>query len=762
MGLAIRRAVSKWYDALGRVVVKFRWWVIAIWIVGTLLAMHVLPNLSNYINNNNSAFLPNGVPSAAANQLDSAFSDSSGPTVNVVVHVAHGTLTPLDQKAISREVTLLSRIKGVTQVPSPQVARDGTTANITVQTSLSGYGPSASNLIASVESTFREVGAPPGLAFYPAGALASQVANNATSAGTGGETQLLAIVFVLLLLLLVFRAVLAPLVTLLPAVLVVQLASAVVAELASHGVMQVSEITELLMIILIIGAGTDYGLFLVFRTREEMRAGRPPKEAVEVAMARVGESITFSAGTVIAASLCLLLATFGFYSGLALPLAIGIGVMLLAGLTLLPALLAVLGKAVFWPSVPKTGGVKLGVWGRVAIRVIRKPLITLLVGIVVFGSLAFVATGYRASGFGGGTNAPSGTMAARGDALLAAHYPRASANPQLLLFKFRQSLWTDPQKMAEVEHAVAADTNMFSSTLGPVDLNGTPIPLAQVVGAHAMVAKARSDGRLAQIPGAIMALNQAESSFVSANGKTLRLFASLTAGGSLSNGAMNAMPAVRAEISGIGRRFGAASDGVFSDAAVFYDINATSTHDLLTIIPVVIVVIAILLALVLRSLVAPFYLIVSVVISYLAALGMAVLIFMHIQHQYGLSFFLPFLMFLFLLALGEDYNILVMTRIREESHTLPLREAVTKAMGATGTTVTSAGLILAGTFATLALASIGSPSAGEVDAIGLGLAIGILMDTFLVRTLLIPSMVVILGRYNWWPSRVNPQGAAAD
>ena len=737
--------------------VKLRWWVIAVWIIGTLVAMHLLPNLSNSINNNNSAFLPNGVPSATANNLDNAFSDSSGPTVNVVVHADRGKLTNLDQEAISRDMALLGKINGVTQVRSPQISQDGTTANITVQTSLSGYGQRASNLITSVEDTFRETDAPSGLTFYTAGALASQVASNATSAGMGGETQLLAIVFVLLLLLLVFRAVLAPLVTLLPAVLVVQLASAIVAELASHGVMQVSEITQLLMIILIIGAGTDYGLFLVFRTREELRAGRSPSGAVEVAMARVGEPITFSAGTVIAAALCLLLATFGFYSGLALPLAIGIGVTLLAGLTLLPAILAVLGRAVFWPSVPKAGGLKLGVWGRVAVQVIRRPLITLLAGIVVFGSLAVVATGYRASGFGGGTNAPSGSTVAKGNALLASHYPRASANPQLLLFRFRNSLWSHPQEITAIEQTVAADTSMFSSTLGPIDINGTTIPLAQVVAAHVAESKARLAGSLSKLPAAVMALNQAEGAFISANGKTLRLFASLTAGGPLSNAAMNAMPAVRAEVSRIGRRFGAVSDGVFSDAAVFYDINTTSNRDLLTIIPVVVVVIAILLALVLRSLVAPLYLIISVVISYLAALGMAVLIFMHIQHQYGLSFFLPFLMFLFLLALGEDYNILVMTRIREESQKLPLREAVAKAIGATGTTVTSAGLILAGTFATLVLAAAGSPSSGEINAIGLGLAIGILMDTFLVRTLLIPSTVVILGRYNWWPSKLHRQ-----
>ena len=228
--------------------------------------------------------------------------------------------------------------------------------------------------------------------------------NNASSNSTGNRTQLFALIFVVILLLLVFRAALAPLVTLLPAALVVQIASPVVGELAKHGVVQVSEITQLLLIILIIGAGTDYGLFLVFRVREELRAGSPPKVAVAKAMARVGESITFSAATVIAAVLCLLLASFGFYHGLALPLAIGIGLMLLAGLTLLPALLAIFGRAVFWPSNVRPGLRRIGVWGRVAGQVIRRPVVTITVGVVLFGGLAFAVLGYTAGGFAGGAN----------------------------------------------------------------------------------------------------------------------------------------------------------------------------------------------------------------------------------------------------------------------------------------------------------------------------------------------------------------------
>jgi RND superfamily putative drug exporter len=171
------------------------------------------------------------------------------------------------------------------------------------------------------------------------------------------------------------------------------------------------------------------------------------------------------------------------------------------------------------------------------------------------------------------------------------------------------------------------------------------------------------------------------------------------------------------------------------------------------------VAIGILLALVLRSLIAPLYLIVSVALSYLAALGVSTLIFIDIMGQQGLSFILPFLMFIFLLALGEDYNILVMTRIREENHQLPLREAVVKAIGRTGPTVTSAGLVLAGTFAVLAVAGGSGSGGSQIQDIGAGLAIGILMDTFLVRTLLVPSTVALLGRWNWWPSKMGRKGA---
>ena len=248
---------------------------------------------------------------------------------------------------------------------------------------------------------------------------------------------------------------------------------------------------------------------------------------------------------------------------------------------------------------------------------------------------------------------------------------------------------------------------------------------------------------------------------MSADGRTIQFEAALTAGPQDSTAAMNATPEIRDVVASAALRSGALASGVAGEAAAVYDISTTANHDLAVIIPVAILAIGLLLALVLRSLIAPLYLILSVVLSYLAALGLATLIFIDLAGQSGIIFILPFLMFVFLLALGGDYNILVMTRIREEASRLPLREAVVRAVGRTGPTVTSAGIILGGTFAVFGIVGSGGSQGSQLRAVGFGLAAGILMDTFLVRTLLVPSTVILLGRWNWWPSRLGRPEARA-
>ena len=482
------------------------------------------------------------------------------------------------------------------------------------------------------------------------------------------------------------------------------------------------------------------------------------REAIVVSVARVGETITFSAGVLIAALLSLAAATFRLYSGLAAPLAIAIGLMLVAGLTLLPALLAICGPAAFWPSSVRPGAGRPGWWGPACSRIVRRPLATLVIGLIVFSALAVASAGYLAAGFGGAATGPAGSDSAAGDALLTRHFPQTAANPTVIVLRLRRPAWAAADSVAAAGRQLAADP-VFTSVSGPLNANGTALTAAQYTALYAAYGPPRATqaSAPAQVPPARLAAYRsyrASGSYVSADGRTISFATSLAAGNATTTAAAQAVPAVRAAAARAARAADATA-GVTGQAAFTYDVTQLSNGDLWTVIPIAIAVIAVLLALVMRSLIAPLYLIASVVLSYFAALGLTVLVFVRAAGQPGLTFILPFLLFVFLLALGEDYNILVMTRIREEAQRLPLREAVGRALSVTGTTVSSAGLVLAGTFGVLAIVGSGSAGAQNVRTIvnvGVGLALGVLMDTFLVRTLLVPSAVVLIGRWNWWPS----------
>ena len=226
--------------------------------------------------------------------------------------------------------------------------------------------------MAGLRSTFATSGAPPGLAMHLTGSLAQNVDEEDQSGQTQLLTELLSVLFILALLFLTFRALLAPFVALLPSAVALIAAGPVIA-VSSHLGVQVSDLTPILLVVVLLGAGTDYGLFLIFRVREELRRGKDVDEAVSFSLCKVGESITFSGLTVVGALATVVVATFGLYQGLGPALAIGIAVALLANLTLLPALLAVLGRSVFWPRIPRAGVHKGGTWGRIAGKVVGRP-----------------------------------------------------------------------------------------------------------------------------------------------------------------------------------------------------------------------------------------------------------------------------------------------------------------------------------------------------------------------------------------------------
>jgi RND superfamily putative drug exporter len=794
--------VDSIFGAIGRFCVRFRWLVTLAWIAAAVAAVALLPALSSVTQGNNTKFLPSSAPAEQAAQLARPFGTANLLEIPVVAARTGTSLTSSDVAALTALQSKLGTVATVRRVLDVGRSADGQAEQLLVLATQSG-GQNL-NLIDGLRAKIAGAGLPAGLHVHLAGDVAVQVDQQKATGNTGNKVQYVSLIFIIVLLVLIFRSLTLAITTVLPAVFAVFISGPLVAEAARHG-LQVSPLAQYLMIVLVLGAGTDYGLFLVFRTREELRAGqherageyypgsrhlggsvlrdlarsRPPaRTALVQSVTRVGESITFSAATVVAAVLTLLVASFPFYSDLGIPFAIAIGVTLLAGLTLLPALLSIrlsllaIKRSTFaaisvWPfrhqakllpwDIQGKGGP--GVWGRVAGSIVRRPGLTLAIGVIVFGGLALGSLGYTASGFGGNTSPPAGSDSAAGNALLAKHFPQSSANPTTVIFRFGKPVWKDPQVLATATTQLKSATHLFTEVVGPLNPVGPVLPPADYATLHSALGSARNlpptppPGNKVPLVG--YEVYRATANYVSPDGRTVQFSTGLRAGDPGSTAAIDAVPAIRAEVGKVAAAIGANAYGVGGEAPAFHDISAVSNSDLLKVIPIAILAIGLLLALVLRSLVAPLYLIASVGLSYLAALGLSVLLFIDIGGQSGLVFFLPFLMFIFLLALGEDYNILVMTRIREEAHKLPLREAVARAIGVTGTTVTSAGLVLAGTFVVFGVVAGSGAGGSQFRDIAFGLALGIVMDTFLVRTLLVPSTVVLLGRWNWWPSRIN-------
>ena len=759
--------VSRFYESLGRIVVKWRWVVVAVWFIAVAVAS-TLPQMATESSAQSSSFLPASAPSEqAAAMLAPLLGNTNTSQLEAVASSSTGPLSAGDLQQVNAVLSKVTTVPHITGAKVVAVAPSRTAAQIVVTTNLPFFQQSE---LATTFTAFKAalVATPlrHGLAVYPSGQTADNLEGGGKTKSQNGTIELFSLVFILGLLFLIFRSLLAPILIVIPAVLSSQIAGGIIGELGAHG-LKISAIAVFLLTVLVLGAGVDYGLFLVFRVREEVEKGAANRPAVVEAVHKVGESITASAGTVIVALITVLSATFGIYHDLAIPLAIGIGVMLLAGLTLQPALVAIFGRAAFWPTKLVAKNHVDGVWGRTAGRLLKRPLLTLVAGVLVLGVLAAFVVADKPSGFGGSTSAPAGTVTAAGDRIVAAEFPKTSGASTSVVYELSTSLWEQPALAASLETKLLA-TGQFAHVSGPFDATGEPVSPSVIASFRTACGPAKDltvETAAAHSPAcaALIAQNHAgfaayfaSSRFLSADGHLIAFSVTLTAGDGLSTSALNAVPAVRSAVATVGHDLGATKSGVYGIAAILNDVSTLSNNDLHTMVPLAALAIGLILALVLRSLIAPLYLIASVVLSYLASLGFAVIVFMEIGGQSGLIYFLPFMLFLFLLALGEDYNILVMTRIREEAKTLPLKQAVIRAIGTTGTTVTSAGLVLAGTFVVfgIVIGASGGSGSSAFNAVAYGLAAGILMDTFVVRTVLVPSVVVLLGRWNWWPSKV--------
>src|SRR5580693_7322771 len=748
-------SMGNFMAGLARFAIRFRYAIIAFWLVAGAVCIALFPSLGSAVNTDNSSFLPASSPSVHAMNLAAPFQPTNDTTGTLVV-LGKSKLTSSDQQSITKLENKIAKDDHVVSVSDQGLSQDGQVNKAQLVISVLTSSTKASPTVAAIRSTMSSFALPSGLSAYLTGQLPSAVDNQNSQASAQKLTEDLSVLIILVMLIIVFRAVGAPLVTLLPAVWVLLMSGAIIAEASKAG-LQVSTITETMLTVLLLGAGTDYGLFFIMRVREEIADGASAHQAIERAGRYVGESITFSAGTVIVALVTLLLASFGLYSGLGPALALGVFLMLLAALTLMPALLAVFGRAVFWPR-PVRRAKQEGVYAKLADKVIAHPVVTLVCGVVFLVALGVFTFGYTSAGFGGQTTGPDGSQSAHGTNVINAHYPPAVANPTQVLMVWKSSVWKNLSQPSTAENNLAKKS-VFASVTGPFDPNGTKLTPSQL---SSLYSELGPPGKLpaaepagTPVPADQYELYRAEAQFISADGKTVQYYTSLKAGSPSSTAALNATPAVRSAVTSVQHSAGAVDSGAAGLAPSSYDVSSVSQSDLTKIVPVVIVLLALLLGLLLRSAIAPLYLVATVLLSYFAALGLSVLIFQVAGGQSGLNFVLPFLLFIFLMALGEDYNILVMSRIREEARESPLRTAVRTACHHTGPTVTSAGLILAATFGVAGVTG----ATTQIKELGTAIALGVLIDTFLVRTLMVPAIVVLCRRWNWWPSPLSRRSA---
>jgi RND superfamily putative drug exporter len=531
----------------------------------------------------------------------------------------------------------------------------------------------------------------PGLRSYvtgPGGVAADleQVAEDA------GQTLLIATLsLVLLLLLLVYRAPLLALMPLLVVGIAYLIAIGLTYLLIESGLITVNTEGTFLLLVLIFGAGTDYSLLLIHRYREELARGGEPPRALRAALVESVRPIAASAATVIAAMLVLLLADLESTHWLGPVLAIGIAVMLCAGLTLLPALLAILGPRAFWPRRSVGSSEKRRLWAGVAGLVRQRPR-TIVAG--VFAVLVVLALGnliqHGTIGFGEGET--GSTESSRGNEVLDEHFPPGIGSPLTAVLG-----------IDEVGAALHGLERLDSVKLA------VPVPPSSVSDVAALAIVLRGDP--------------------------------------YSGEAADLVKGVRERLQEVAP--GALVGGI---PAENYDVEQTNERDTKLIVPVVLAVVGLILIAVLRALAAPGYLIITVVASFAATLGLVTFAFTQLFGSSGISFDLVLLSFIFLVALGVDYNIFLMTRAREEAVAHGTREGMLIALEDTGAVITGAGLILAGTFATLTLLPL-----EQLVQIGATVAIGVLLDTFIVRSLLIPAITYLCGERAWWPgSTRNP------
>jgi RND superfamily putative drug exporter len=673
---------------------RTKWLVLVFWVAVFVVAGPLAGKLNSAQQNDASAWLPNNAESTQVVELAKRFTPSDIFPALVVYERPDGAITPADQARAAADAQRFAGVRDVTgKILGPIPSQDGRALQVVVPIRVAEEGNGWEELAPRIEE-LRSISQADtgGLRVYvtgPAG-YAADFAN----VFSGFDSTLLYITaaIVIVILLITYRS---PVLWLLPLTTVfvaLTAAQAVIYLLARNGGLTVNGQSAFILTVLVFGAGTDYALLLTARYREELRRHADRHEAMAVALGRAAPAIIASAATVILSLLTLLVAELASTRSLGPVMAIGVAVGLCAMITLLPALLVIFGRWVFWPLRPVLGSAEpteRGLWARIGARIARRPRVVWVVTAVVLGALALGMTGLEANGLQSMDSFRTDPEAVRGEEALARHFPAGAGSPIQVV--------GNATAAAQIQAAV----------------KGTP-------GVTAVTDPVVRDG-YAYLEATLTSAADSQASY-------------------------DLVDRLRDRVHAIG----GADAKVGGGSAVNLDILRASRHDRNLVVPLVLVVVTIILGLLLRAVVAPLLLVATVVLSFAAALGVSTLAFDHVFGFAGADPSFPLWTFVFLVALGIDYNIFLMTRVHEETKQYGPRRGALIGLAATGGVITSAGIVLAGTFAAL-----GTLPLVFVTEIGFAVAFGVLLDTFVVRSVLVTALNLDVGRWMWWPSSLS-------
>ncbi|MEW1692178.1 MMPL family transporter [Streptomyces sp. NPDC091265] len=686
---------------------RTKWLVLALWLIVFVVAAPLAQKLTDAQDNDASSWLPSSAESTEV--LESSKDFRPEVITTIVVYAREGGLTGPDRARITEDAQQLRTLHahGVrgTQTRGPVLDKrvSPSAAQIFVPVTMGEEG--WEQIGPAVDSIRDVVGSSSGgLAVHVTGP--GGVTADSAEAFSGIDSTLLiaALGVVIVMLLITYRS---PTLLVLPVIAVVAAlfsAQAVIYLLAAHAGLTVNGQSAGILTVLVFGAGTDYALLLVARYREELRRHEDRHEAMARAMHRAGPAVLASGGTVVLGMLVLLVAEMNSTRGLGPVAAIGVAVALIAMLTLLPALLVIFGRWVFWPVVPHFGSAEpteSGVWARTGQRLARRPRTIWIATALVLAALSLGLMQLNASGLSNADSFTGKPDSITGQEVQDRYFPAGSGDPLVVV--------AAADRGAAVRAAVATTPGVLPRSVG--------VPPG---------AKPEADGRV--------------------------IFEATMTDPADSDGAKDTVERVRSAV----HQVPGADAQVGGSTATLLDMDAATRHDNRLIIPLVLLVVLIILALLLRAVVAPLLLVATVVLSFAAALGISALAFRHIFDYAGESTDFPLFVFVFLVALGIDYNIFLSTRIREETLLQGTRAGVVAGLAATGAVITSAGLVLAGTFAAL-----GTLPVVVFAEIGFAVALGVLLDTFVVRSVLVTSLFLDIGPRVWWPSRLSREDGAA-